>query len=83
MIKRISYKIFLRQYKYELIAFIVNVLVVFFAFKYEGNKSITFAVVVSVLIISLFIIIYYRTKDKDFYYLTLNKPGGEKDWVGQ
>ena len=32
---------------------------------------------------SIFVVIYFKTQDRDFYFLPLDKPGDEKDWVGR
>lgn len=75
-------KAFLRQYKYEFIAFIVNVISASFSI-WLINPQVAFVLVVVVFTLSMFMVIYFRTKDRDFYYLALDKPGGEQDWVGR
>jgi len=82
MIKRFWPGILLKQYKYELIAFCINISIALLAFKFKDNVAVFLGVVV-ISIISLFFIIYNKTKDKDFFWLPLNKPGKIKDWVGR
>jgi len=75
-------KIAFKTHKREIIAFGANALAAFSAFYFKDNLAI---LVFSVLVFigSLFSIIYLKTKDKDFYYLPLDKPGEGKDWVGR
>lgn len=75
-------KAFLRNNKYEIIAFFVNVLTALFAFILI-NATAAFVVTISVFTLSIFIVIYFKTQDKDFYFLPLNKPGCDIDWVGR
>jgi len=70
-----------RTYKYELFALVINVATAFISFILV-NSPIAIMITVFVLAISTFLLIYFRTRDKDFYYLPLNKPGSEKDWIG-
>jgi len=73
---------FTRTYKYEFVAFVVNVLTAVFSFLYTSS-NLAFVLTIAVFTVSIFIVIYFKTKDKDFYWLPLNKPGDEKDWVGR
>lgn len=75
-------KYFIRQYKFEFIAFFVNLIVTTSTLLLI---NISTALVVSILFLfaSLIVVIYLKTKDKDFYFLSLDKTGQEKDWVGR
>ncbi len=72
----------LKLYKYELIAFTVDTFVAYFAFHFRDNV-VVFVSSVFILIASLILIIYEKTKDKDFYFISLDKPGDDNDWVGR
>lgn len=72
----------IRIYKYELIAFIVNIFVAYFAFKFRDNITI-FVLSIVVFTASLIFVIYQKTKDKDFYSIPLDKPGEDAYWVGR
>jgi hypothetical protein len=75
-------KLGLRQYRYEITAFVVNLVATSITLLLTNQYS---ALLVAVIIftISTFVVIYFKTKDRDFYFLQLNKPGDEKDWVGR
>ncbi len=75
-------KAFIRQYKHEFIAFIVNTIAAYFSFLLI-NPNIAFVLTTAIFTLSFFVIIYFRTKDTDFYFMSLDKPGCEKDWVGR
>lgn len=73
---------FFRLYKYEIIALIVNLLVAFFSLSKFSVIPALF-IVILVFTVSTSLIIYFKTKERDFYFLSLDKPGQEKDWVGR
>lgn len=73
---------FLKLYKYDLIAFFVNILVAYIAYQLRDNV-IVFIVSAFIFTTSLIFIIYQRTKDKDLYLISLDKPGQDYDWVGR
>lgn len=72
-----------RSHKYELIAFLVNVVVAYITFQFFRNNLTVFVLSIVVFTASLIIVIYQKTKDKDFYFLELNKADKIKDWVGR
>jgi len=73
--------IWLRTYKYELIATIVDIALVILA---SLNKDVTIIAGSLVLIIlSFFVVLFFHSKDRDFYYLPLDKPGEEVEWIGR
>jgi hypothetical protein len=78
--KKIS--IFFKTYKYEIIVFLVNLTTAYIAFIFR-DILILFLSFIFIFILSFILVIYFRTSDKDFYYLPLDKPGQEKDWVGR
>lgn len=71
------------MYKYEIIVFAVDVLLIFISFIFINQIKLIFLISSLILVLSLFIVVYFRTNDKDFYYLPLNKPGQDKDWSGR
>ena len=75
-------KSFFRQYKYEFIAFIVNVISASLSILLT-TPQLAFVIAVIVFTLSMFVVIYFRTKDRDFYFLPLDKPGSDSDWVGR
>jgi len=77
-----KFKAFIRNYKYELIALIVDAIVVAIAY-FTVSQFNVFLISLSVFIISTFIVIYFKTKEKDFYFFSFDKQGQEHDWVGR
>ena len=77
-----KHKAFLINYKFEMVAFIVNILVAIITFSVT---TAFFALVISVGIFTLstFVVIYYKTKDKDFYFIPLDSHDSGKEWVGR
>lgn len=74
---------YFRQYKNDSIAFVVNVSLIAITLPlFIENPVIAFIISSCILIIFFFLIIYFRTRDKDFYFQSLDKPGYEKDWIG-
>ena len=55
----------------------------FLAFKYFRDNIVVFLSTITIFIVSFILVIYLKMRDKDFYYLPLDKPGNEKDWVGR
>lgn len=72
----------LRTHKYEIIASLINIVVAFVAFHFKDNL-IVFVASVVIFTASLIFIIYQKIRDRDFYFLPLNKPDQVKDWVGR
>ncbi len=75
-------KAFVKQYKYEIIAFFVNVISALFSTLFTP-PIISFALTVGVFTLSVFVVIYFKTKDRVFYILPMDKPGSDQDWVGR
>ncbi len=73
----------LKSHKYEIIAFLVNVVVAYITFQFFRNNLTVFVLSIIVFTTSLLIVIYQKTKDKDFYLISLDKPGDDTDWVGR
>ena len=75
-------KAFIRQYQYELIAFVINIISASLS-VWLTTPKIAFVMAIAVFTLSIFVVIYFKTKDRDFYFMPLDKPGCEKDWVGR
>lgn len=83
--KKNIFQILFKKYKYEFISLVVNITAAFFAFSFkkDDQQNIAFWGSIGTFILSILVIIYLRTREKDFYYLPLNKHGDEKDWSGR
>lgn len=77
-----KFKSFIRNYKYEFITLIVDIIIILIAYL---TLTQLYIILLSffILLFSTFFIIYIKTKEKDFYYYPFNKPGQEFDWVGR
>lgn len=73
---------FWKRYQYEIITSIVDLAVSIASFKIlDANIALTITALL--ISISSIIIIYLKTRDRDFYYLPLDSSGEEKEWVGR
>ncbi len=77
-----KFKVFIKSYQYEFITLIVNIITIFLAFVKLSQKQ-AFLVSLVIFLFSTFFIIYLRTKDKTFYFLSLDHSGQDKDFVGR
>lgn len=77
-----AFKAFFRQYKYDFLALLVNILTAYLSFNTTAPRTAFIATLI-VFAISMVILIYVKTRDKDFYFLPLKHAGDEKDWVGR
>lgn len=75
-------KAFLRNYKYEIVALLVDLLVVVFTY-FTVSQFNVFLISLVVFAVSTFVVIYFKTKERDFYFFPFEKPGQKKDWVGR
>jgi len=78
-----KFSVFLKTNKYEIVTFLVDFATAFIAFKYFRNNLLIFLFAVVIFVLSFVLVIYLKTRDKDFFYLPLDSPGKEKDWVGR
>lgn len=74
--------IWFKTYKYEVIALIIDILLAVIAGLNQNNKSVLTGSLI-IIIFSFFVVLYFRSKDKDFYFLPLDKPGQDSEWVGR
>lgn len=52
------------------------------SFSFSKDQRLTFILSIIVIIIFLFVIIYLRSRERDFYFIPLNKPEHKDDWIG-
>lgn len=75
-------KAFLRNYQYEIWTLLIDIVLIFVAYKIAPPIYVAL-ISFAVLLLSTFFVVYKKTKEKDFYYFPLNKPGQDFDWVGR
>jgi len=76
-------RVFFKTYIYEIIALSVNLLIAITARMYFANTLMFYFSLVFILTLSFAFLLYFKTRDKGFYYLPLDKPGEGKNWVGK
>lgn len=79
--KKILY--FSRSHKYEFLAAIFALVSTAVAFRYSQNQKTLFLLSIVIIFISLGVIIYLRSRDKDFYFIALTRRKDKDDWIGR
>jgi hypothetical protein len=75
-------QIFFKKYWSELLAFIAAVFLTVVAFLFLFSPY-NFIISVIIIICSTFFQIYFKSKEKNFYYYSFDRPGQEQDWIGR
>lgn len=75
--RRIKY--FFKNYKYDIIATISAIILVFVSQKFKNYFWISFIII----FIFLLAIIYLRARNKDFYFISLTNRKQKDDWIGR
>ena len=60
---------FLKDYKFDIIAAILNLISISIAFVYYPDNNKIFLLSSLIILTSFFIILYLRTREKDFYFI--------------
>jgi hypothetical protein len=74
---------FLRKYKPDFFTGIVAVIGYAIAYMMSQQVGLSFTLRTIVTFIAMFIIIYSKTSDKDFYFLPLQNRKEKEDWIGE
>ena len=72
---------FLKNYIYEFLALFANIATTFVSFVFTST-NIAILITVLFLTITTFIIIFVKTKEKQFYFLPMNRHGSDSYWSG-
>lgn len=75
-------KIWLKTYKFEVITTVVDIALVALAATNKENFFV-FTGSLAVIIISFFVVLYLRSRDKAFYFLPLDKESQANEWIGR
>lgn len=76
-------KYFFKKYKFDVLTALFAMVGTFLAFILVENPKVLFISSLVVIFISLFIIVYLRTKDKSFYFISFKKEKDKYDWMGR
>ncbi len=80
MVKSIYYKI--KNYQYDLLSVVIAVILNVINFQYYTDPKNRLVISVVIISLSLIAVIYFRVKDKDFYYISFKNRGSKDDWIG-
>lgn len=81
MRKQIKY--FYRRYKNEIISTVITIILTAIPLCISDNIKISLLLSLLIIFIGLFVTIYFRLKEKDFFYVSFNKREDKDDWVGE
>ncbi len=73
----------LRDYKYDLISGIFAAILYFLTFLYSSNSRLILAWSLVITVVLFFVIIFLRTRDKNFYFIALDSKDDKDDWIGR
>jgi len=76
-------KYFLREHKYEFLTSIFAILTAILSFTYINNPKIQFLLSLAIIFISLIVFVYLRTRDRDFYFISLRNRKHKDAWIGR
>jgi hypothetical protein len=83
VISKKSFKYFLRKNRIEFLTFISAVVGYFLSFVLIEVPKVSFILSVAVTFFATSIIIYSKTKERDFYFISLQKDNDKEDWMGE
>lgn len=81
MRKRIKY--FYRSYKNELVTALVSIVLTVISFNIFDNIKILLFLSLMVIFIGLIVTIYFRIKERDFFYISFDRREDKDDWAGE
>lgn len=79
--KRIKY--IWRNVRLDVIASLLAIVSTIGSFYFAQNKVIALFTSVLIIFIALIVILYFRLKGKDFYFIQFNKREDKDDWLGR
>lgn len=82
----LRFKYFLKSYKYDLITAVLALILLLISDVipyFKANQSVTSVLRGVIILLSAFIVIYLRSRDKDFYFISLTQRKHKDDWMGK
>ncbi len=73
---------FIRTYWSDFIASILAITLAWITFSYTKDLRLSFIISTGIILFFLFVIIYLRSKEKDFYFIALQNREDREDWIG-
>jgi hypothetical protein len=74
---------FLRKYRIDLFSGLVAVIGYAIAYRLSQQAGLSFTLRALVTFIAVFMIVYSKTREKDFYFLPLRNEKERHDWIGE
>jgi hypothetical protein len=78
--KRVKY--YIRKNKIEFLTPLFAIFGYIVNYLFSGSQGVSLFVNIVITFIALIVIIYAKTKEKDFYFVSLQKPVDREDWIG-
>lgn len=72
----------LRRFLPDILTTLVAVLLAWVAFQYANNDSAVFLLTVVTTLAAALVIVYFRVRERDFYYESLTNSAQQGNWVG-
>jgi len=85
-INLLKLKYFLKKYKFELITFLSTITILWFSefINIFDEKPNVLSILKGVIVLtSTLIIIFLRSREKQFYFISLSKRAEKDDWIGK
>jgi hypothetical protein len=79
-------KYFFKKYKYDFVTFIAAITSLWISefLNYFKNKPELLSILKGIIILtSSFVVIYLRSRDKQFYFMPLSRRAEKDDWIGK
>lgn len=77
-----SMRYFLRKNKIEILTALIAVAGYGVNYYYVQQPERSFAINVAISFAAMLVFIYSKTRERDFYFITLRKPKDKEDWIG-
>ncbi len=78
-----KYFYFFRGHKYDLLTAVIAIALALATYVYSNDQVFSFYLSSIIILISLIIIIYLRSREKDFYYVQFTNRKDRDDWIGK
>jgi len=73
----------IRNYKFDLLTALFALVLYFVSFQFSSEPRTILLFSLLITILSLGLIVYLRLRDRDFYFIPLEKRQNKDDWIGR
>lgn len=78
-----SWWYFIETYKYDFMTAFFAVILYIISFSFASNERAILVLSLLITLVSVSIILFFRLKEKDFYFVGLTKRQDRDDWIGR